>query len=81
MSFLYILQSQTTGKFYIGTTDDIDRRVDEHNYGQALSTRHRGPWELVYTEEYQTLGEARKREYQLKSWKSHKAITTLVGQH
>ena len=80
MVYLYILQSQTTGRYYIGVSHDLNRRIIEHNQGQTPSTRNRGPWELVYTEDYSTNSEALARERQLKSWKSHQAITDLIQQ-
>ena len=78
MPFLYILQSKTTGNFYIGTAVDSDARFSDHVRGQSLYTRGRGPWTRVYQEEYPTLAEARRRERQLKSWKSHRSIQELI---
>jgi predicted GIY-YIG superfamily endonuclease len=43
MAFLYILQSETTGRFYVGSTPDLQRRLAEHLRGHALATRSRGP--------------------------------------
>jgi putative endonuclease len=62
VAFLYILQSETSGKFYVGSTDDLDRRLSEHARGHTPSTRGRGPWKLVHKEEFATLLEARRRE-------------------
>jgi predicted GIY-YIG superfamily endonuclease len=53
-------------------------RLAEHNHGQTLSTRNRGPWQLIYQEEFETLAEARRRERQIKSWKSHRSIEELI---
>ena len=79
MFSVYVLQSQATQRFYIGCAEDPLSRLVEHNRGQTQSTRNRGPWELVYTEEYSTLGEARRRERKLKSWKSHRSIVELIS--
>jgi len=81
MSFLYILQSQTTTRYYIGVSDSVDRRFIEHNHGQTPSTRGRGPWILVYSESYSTRSGALARERQLKAWKSHKAIQQLFEEN
>ncbi len=78
MACLYILQSLSTQRFYIGSTTDPARRLDEHERGQTPSTRNRGPWRVVYLEEFSTLKEARRRERELKAWKSHKAIAHLI---
>jgi putative endonuclease len=77
--FLYILQSQTSTRYYVGSTDDLLRRVDEHKRGKSLATRNRGPWKLVYQESFCSLSDARHREYQIKRWKSAKRIGELVG--
>jgi putative endonuclease len=79
MPCVYILQSETTGRFYIGSTDDLDRRQSEHQRGQTPSTRGRGPWKLVYQEEFPTLLEAHRRELEIKRWKSAKLIKALVA--
>src|SRR5690606_12001083 len=41
---VYILQSKTSGRLYIGHTQDLERRMQEHAAGQTRSTRGRGPW-------------------------------------
>jgi putative endonuclease len=74
MPSVYILQSQTTGKFYIGCSSDVQARLIEHQRGQTVFTRGRGPWVLVFREQFENLVEARRRERQLKSWKSHRCI-------
>ncbi len=78
MPFVYILQSDTTGRFYIGCAEDPQARLVEHNRGQTISTRGRGPWRLAYQENFETLPEARRRESLLKSWKSHRSIQELI---
>ena len=78
MPAVYILQSLTSTKFYIGCAEDPMLRLSEHQRGQTKSTRGRGPWTLVYQESFQTLFDARRRERQLKSWKSHRSIQELI---
>jgi putative endonuclease len=76
---VYILQSETSGRFYVGSTDELERRLSEHKRGHTPSTRGRGPWKLVHTEKFPTLLEARKRELEIKRWKSARMIKELVG--
>jgi putative endonuclease len=78
MAFVYILQSETTHRFYIGSTSDLTRRQGEHARGHSLATRGRGPWSLVYHEEYESLVDARRRELEIKRWKSSKMVKSLV---
>jgi putative endonuclease len=78
MVSVYILQSESTRRFYIGCAADPLGRLAEHQRGQTISTRGRGPWRLVYQEDFISLSEARNRERQLKSWKSHRSIQVLI---
>jgi len=73
MFFVYILQSESNGRFYIGHAEDLVNRLDEHNRGESKSTRNRGPWQLVYSETFPTKSDAQLREYEIKSKKSAKA--------
>lgn len=78
MFYVYILKSNKSGKFYVGCTDDLNRRLKEHNSGKSRYTRNKGPWSVEYREEFVALKEARKREKQIKSWKKRKAIENLI---
>jgi len=65
------------GKFYVGPTDDLIRRREEHNYPETDSgkfTHKNGPWVLVYQEELESRSEAVIRERFIKSRKSSKWI-------
>ena len=63
---VYILESDKTNKFYVGHTDDLERRIGEHNGGESLSTKHGIPWKSIYQENFKTRSEAMKRETQIK---------------
>ena len=78
MYYVYILRSETTNTFYIGCTDNIDRRIKEHNAGLSKYTKAKRPWIIEYKEEYNTLSEARSRERKIKSWKKREAIKKLI---
>ncbi len=71
---LYILRSEKTARYYVGHTNDLDRRVREHNSGQTKSTRPGRPWVLVYVEEFDSKRLASEREREIKSWKSRRTI-------
>jgi putative endonuclease len=79
MFYAYILQSDFNGRFYIGSTKDIANRIDQHNSGRTPSTKPFRPWRLVHSEEFETLVDARKRETEIKSWKSHDYICKTFG--
>lgn len=75
---MYVLRSETTGRFYVGATGDLERRLSEHNSGQTTSMRNRGPWTVVYREEFADIKAAKKRELRVKSWKSRRSIEQLI---
>jgi putative endonuclease len=74
MYFVYVLLSLKDGRFYIGMTDDLDRRVEEHNSGKSRSTRNRRPFVLVYSEQCDSRLMASKREKFLKSGPGHRFL-------
>ncbi len=79
MSFSgYILQSETTGAFYVGQTDDPARRVVKHNRGEVGSTKPYRPWKLVYLKRFDTRREAMAWERQVKGRKSRAFIEKLI---
>jgi len=70
MYFTYILKSIKSGKLYIGHTNNIERRFQEHNSNQSKSTKNKGPWELIYTKECPSNSEAILFELKLKKIKN-----------
>jgi len=67
LNYIYLLRSYKDGKCYLGWTNDLERRVCEHNEGLNLSTKARGPFELIYCEGYKHKEDAQTREYYLKN--------------
>ena len=66
MYYLYVLKSKKDDNLYIGSTNDLRRRLFEHNSGKNISTKGRRPFELRYYESYFNEDDARKREFSLK---------------
>ena len=60
--FVYVLKSLKDHRRYIGFTDNLERRLSEHNSGFVKSTRNRKPLELIHFEEFETKSEAMARE-------------------
>ncbi len=79
MHFVYILECADTS-IYIGCTNDLERRVKQHNGSKsgAHYTKIRRPVVLKYSESFRTLGKARKREAEIKSWPRQKKIALLT---
>jgi putative endonuclease len=83
MFWVYVLINRTAGKRYIGQTDDLDRRLIEHN-GQSENSRrytgkYQGKWELVYSEQHPSRSEAMKRERWMKSGIGRKWLDERIG--
>ena len=79
MYTVYILYSTTAGKTYVGFTADLERRILEHNTSENTSfTKSYRPWELVYTEEYETKLEAVRREKFYKSGVGRKQKQEII---
>ena len=75
--FVYILKSLKDQKFYIGSTSDLEARLNFHNAARQRSTRNRIPFVLVYSETYNSKSEALKREMRIKSYKGGVAFKKL----
>jgi putative endonuclease len=77
--FVYILQSESTGRFYTGQTAKLEVRLACHNSNFSKSLKNKGPWKLLYTEKYETRSQAVCRERQIKNWKDRRMIERLVS--
>ena len=75
--YLYIIQSHR-GKYYVGVSANVIARLKRHNDGKVKSTKSDNPWAIKYTERHPDLPQARKRENQIKRWKSRTAIERLI---
>ncbi len=65
-AFVYVLISSIDQNRYIGSTDDLERRLKEHQKGYVFATRKRRPLELAYVQTLSSLGEARVLESKYK---------------
>ena len=77
MFYFYILKSFVSSKYYIGSTNNIEDRIKLHNTGMVKSTHSDRPWKIIHSELFDSLVDARRRELQVKRWKSRKAIERL----
>ena len=66
MFYVYILLMKDS-KFYTGSTNDLERRINEHEQGRVKSTSYRRPIELIHYEAYKIESDARRREKYLKT--------------
>jgi len=66
MVYVYVLKSEKDNELYTGFTNNLKKRVQEHNRGSVTSTKLRRPFELVCFEGYKSERDARVREKNLK---------------
>ena len=78
MGYVYILKSTKNGKYYIGSTLDVNRRLQEHNSGKTSSLKHIRPLVVVFKKKYPTIKEARRIEYKLKRTKSKIILEQII---
>ena len=68
--WVYIIQSQTTGRYYCGYSDNVGRRVSQHNDPEYRGTRttkvSQGPWEIIWTQECSSRSESVVLERKIK---------------
>ena len=78
MYYVYILKSLRNGKLYKGLTNDLKRRLGEHNAGHSEFTSNNGPWKLIYYECFSNKEDAAREELFLKSGKGRERLGYLL---
>ena len=76
--YVYVIQSQATGRHYTGSCADIADRLRHHNSGATPSTRHGIPWIVVHAESLATRQEALRRERFLKTGQGRRKLAALL---
>ena len=79
MASLYILFSKSLDKYYVGSTSlELNQRLRRHLSDHKGFTAKAKDWVIVYSETFEDVSEARKRELQIKKWKSRTLIEKLI---
>ena len=78
MYFVYVIGSKTRGTKHIGQTNNLERRIKEHNSRIGRFTSNKGPWVLLYSEVFESRELAIQREKVLKSGKGRELIRDIV---
>ena len=79
MYFIYILYSASANKYYVGHTDNLERRLFEHNNGMTRFTSNiASDWNIMYTETFESRTLAAKLEREIKARKSRVYTQSLI---
>ena len=77
MFYVYVLKSNKTGRRYVGSCDDIDKRFQRHNLGHSKATRAGIPWILVHSENFATRADAMRKERYYKTGRGRDELDKL----
>lgn len=80
MFYVNILEN-SKGRRYVGFTEDLQRRVEEHNAGQNLSTKSYRPWAVIFYEAYRNRQDALRRESYLKTTQGRRALLRMLSEY
>ena len=76
--YVYILKDKT-GRFYVGSTDNLERRLKQHKNGHTQTTRNMNDFEIALNQEYESLNLARKIETKIKKLKRKDYIEKIIN--
>ncbi len=79
MHHIYVLKSKKDNNLYIGYTNNLEKRVSQHNSGRVRSTKHRTPFILVHNESFADKNAAIAREKYLKSGCGREFIKSIIN--
>lgn len=80
MAYVYILESITDGRYYIGSTVDLDKRLYHHIGGHTPTTKRFGKVKLVFKQEYDSLKDARIIEKKLKKLRRKNYLRKIINE-
>lgn len=75
--YIYILRFEDNS-YYLGCTNDLDRRLNEHKNKQSPYTKLKGNFKLVFSQKFDSVVEARKVEQKIKRFKSREIIERII---
>ena len=79
MYHVYFLLNEVKTRTYTGVSDNVEARLQEHNKGRVKSSRLYRPYRVIYTEEFETLSEARQRERFYKSTTGRRRLKEILS--
>jgi putative endonuclease len=79
MYSVYLIESLKDGRYYIGQTNNLGVRLNDHNRDKCKYTKNRGPWFIKAYKQFDSRSEAMKEERRIKKLKNRQAIEAYFG--
>ncbi|OGY98067.1 MAG: hypothetical protein A3A43_03095 [Candidatus Liptonbacteria bacterium RIFCSPLOWO2_01_FULL_56_20] len=76
---VYVIKSVRRHNRYVGSTEDVEKRIAEHNAGKCRYTKGRLPWKLIHLESCHSRSEAMQKEKFLKSGQGRKWLDKILS--
>ncbi len=78
MYYVYVLRTKKNGRYYIGQTQNLAKRLEKHSRGKTKSMKNRGEFDVVYLESCPSRADAMRREKEIKSYEGGGAFKRLL---
>ena len=79
--YVYVLQSLKNDSLYVGYTQDLRKRLTEHNRGLNFSTKPYLPWQVIHYEAYRNGKDAKHREGYLKTSQGARLLKRMLKEY
>lgn len=79
MYLVYLIESLIDGRYYIGQTNNLELRLNDHNQGKCKYTKNKGPCSIKAFKQFHSRSEAMKQEKRVKNLKNRQAIEEYFG--
>lgn len=76
--YVYAIKSIERNYIYVGMTDNLERRIAQHNNKREQTTRPYAPFKIIYTKEFDSRNSARQEEKRLKSGFGKEFLKSLI---
>ena len=79
--YTYILFSGSCNRYYVGQTQNLEKRLARHNAGHVKSTKACRPWSIIWSKAFDSRSEAFQLESKLKSFKKRDYLMKWIEEH
>jgi len=78
MFYVYVLVNESKTKTYVGSTENLNKRLEEHNAGKVKSSKPYRPYKILHYEEFDSLAGARRREVYYKGTSGRRKLSEIL---